>query len=120
MSTPKVLSQAIRIASAVALVIAVTAAPVRAPRSAGGSFRPNYFRRYYAPITTNPVRLAATSVSWCPAAPVKALPAETEEDLSGTACPAVYSFDVPTLPTLKPSLNLATSDQVRASHPLRC
>jgi hypothetical protein len=120
MTTPIATNPVIRIACGVALVIAVTAAPVRAPRSAGGCFRPNYFCRYFAPVAANPIRLAATSVTTCPAAPVKALPAETEENLSGTTCPAAYSSDLPPIPSRKPPHDLTTSEPVRASRPLRC
>ena len=111
----------VRVACALALVAAVTAAPIRATTSAGN-------RRLTAPVGHDPASSRSTHTSsllakWMPsrALQVKALYSENEEEeSSGTINPAFREFRLRPTHIGKPDQGFATSQLERANHPLRC
>jgi hypothetical protein len=114
------LHHGIRVATAIALLVAVIISPIRPARSVGGSSHPVHLRHNFAGPTTHTPRHAVTSVTPRPVR-VKALPSENEEEeLSETTWSACCPFDPPPDPSSKPGQALAAFGPDRVTHPLRC
>lgn len=121
MSKRSLLNHIIRIASALALLVAMTSSPLRPFQS--GFLRAESGRSHWAgsPFRSSfPARLVPTSVVMRPVL-VKALPSESEEkELDGASGPVFYFFDLSrslTAHSFRPS---ATGDKTQSLHPLRC
>lgn len=123
MSKRSLLNRIIRIASALALLVAMTSSPLRPFHSGSSSLCAECARPHWAGSSGRssiPTRILPNSISMRPVS-VKAIPCENEEeDLDGACRPALYFF-VSSLPVSAISIeNLATHDIVHSLHPLRC
>jgi hypothetical protein len=121
MSKRSLLDHAIRIASALALLVAMTTSPLRPFHSSFLRGEPARSHWASSPArSTFPTRVVPTSVAMRPVS-VKALPSETEEkELNGAARPALHFFDLSGLRTANSFKLSTTGDNAHSLHPLRC
>jgi hypothetical protein len=115
------LDRVISIASALMLVVAVLASPIRPHRSNSGHARPDCLRRNFGLPSkqSGPTRPSASSLGSTPVR-VKAVTSESKEDaVKLTRRPGHFLHSPPVPPpSLRPAKFAAELD--RAVHPLRC
>jgi hypothetical protein len=123
MRNRSVFNLSLRVASAVALLVALTTSPLRPLHSSCSSVRPEFARSDWAGIpgrSSFPTRLLPTSVTVRPVS-VKALPsANEEEELDGDSQPALRQFDLCSSVSPISIAKLATDGNTHSFHPLRC
>jgi hypothetical protein len=118
-----VLNQGMRIASAVALLVAMTTSPLRSFHSNSASLRPEATRPHCA---GNPARLsfparALPTSATARAFAVKAIPSENEEEDRDSVPRSVLSFfRASTSVSAAFSAKLAGVRESHSFHPLRC
>lgn len=109
-----------RIATAIALVMAMVALPIRPAWLGTRARRPDGLRRVVGVGKTNQAyRPAATSPATRPIQ-VKALPSQDGEELSCILRSASRPSDHPAVAPPKSQCNLAACGLPQALHPLRC
>ncbi len=118
-----VLSHCLRIASAIALLVAVTVSPLRPLRSTSGSLRTDVGRSDFASAPTRmafPIQVVPTSAT-SRSVSVKAVRSENEEEeMAGVISRTGDFFIVPPSLRKAPSQNLAVRGCTPLLFPLRC
>jgi len=110
----------LRIASALALVVAMVTSPIQSSWSSGGSSpAPVHLQRNAHLPPTHSTLPSSKSLAERQVR-VKALPSETEEDLIRVARTASWHLDLPLISAPTHEWDLASSGPHGAIHPLRC
>ncbi len=119
MANRSILNHGIRIASVLALLAGVMTSPLRPSRLVAGVPSPRFHSDNLALPRTVSSRISAT---WFGSQPllVKALPAESEEELNRTTGPVWFGLDQPPAVAFKSEWILTASGFDLVFHPLRC
>ena len=119
-----VLNDGVRVASALALLVAMMISPLRPLQTSFSSLRPDPARAHWAGMPRRsasiPARLSPTSVRTREVS-MKALPSEIEEEDLDSALHAEFCFFTVLSATSAISIGeLPTGESVPSLHPLRC